>query len=85
MYKKKINEKLNSHKEQQYETLVHKTIILNLEKEIEFLRNKIISKNEIIENLLRLNTQKDNIDQNAWNIKDTSDTSSCKICSSKDC
>lgn len=39
----KINEKLNSHNENQYKTLVDKTIILNVAKEIEFLKNGIIS------------------------------------------
>ena len=40
----KINEKLNSHNEDQYVALVDKTIIRSLEKEIEFLKKKLFLK-----------------------------------------
>ena len=40
----KINEKLNSHNENQYVSLVDKTIIRSLEKEIEFLKKKLFLK-----------------------------------------
>ena len=68
----------NKISENHYETLVDKTIIHNLEREIEFMKNEIIVKNEILQNLIRYNTQIDNINENAWNIKDTSDTCSCR-------
>ena len=70
----KINEKLNSHNKNQYEIL-----------EIEFLKNKFISKNKIIQNLFRYNTQKEiNIDKNTWHIKNTFNKRSCRTCNSKD-
>ena len=70
----KINEKLNSQNKNQYEIL-----------EIEFLKNKFISKNKIIQNLFRYNTQKEiNIDKNTWHIKDTFNKRSCRTCNSKD-
>ena len=69
----KISEKLNSHSENHYETLVDKTIIHNLEEEIEFMKNEIIVKNEILQNLIRYNTQIDNINENAWNINPIQD------------
>ena len=50
----KTNEKLNSHNQNQHETL------RQLETEIEFLKNEIISKNEITTNLFKYDTQKDN-------------------------
>ena len=60
-------------------------IIRNVDKKIEFLQNEIISKNEIIQNLFRYNTRKDNnVNKNAGNIKDSSDTCLCRTCSSKD-
>ena len=40
----KINEKLNSHNENQYVSLIDKTIIRSLEKEIEFLKKKLFLK-----------------------------------------
>ena len=40
----KINEKLNSHNEDQYVALVDKTIIRSLEKKIEFLKKKLFLK-----------------------------------------
>lgn len=61
----KISEKLNSHSQNHYETLEDKTIIHSLEKEIEFMKNEIIVKNEILQNLIRYNTQIDNINENA--------------------
>ena len=38
----KINEKLNAHNKNQFKTIVGKTIVHNLEREIEFLRKEIL-------------------------------------------
>ena len=51
-----------------------------------FWKKENISKNEIIQNLFIYNTQKDNnIDENAWNIKDISNTSFFQNMWFKDC
>ena len=54
--------KLNSHNENQYENLVDKTIICNLEprKKMELLKNNYFQKWKCSIYLFRYNTQKDN-------------------------
>ena len=42
------------HNQKEYQTVVDKKFITNLEKEIEFLKSEIITKNEMIKKLLRI-------------------------------
>ena len=53
---KSETKKLNLHNKEEYQTLVDRRIIDTLEKEIEFLRKEICSKNEIINKFLNNNT-----------------------------
>ena len=69
-----IKQKLNLHKK-----LVDRRIIVTLEeKEIEFLKTEICSKNEIIYKLFNNNTEKnnnDNMEGEIWDFGDTFNTS----------
>ena len=56
----KWNKRLNLHNKEEYQTLVDKRTIAILEKEIQFLKTEICSKNETINKLLNNNTQKNN-------------------------
>ena len=53
-----VKQKLSLHNQEEYQTVVDKKLITNLEREIEFLKSEISTKNEIIKKLL------DNIRQN---------------------
>ena len=55
-----IAQKLDLHSKEEYKILVDKIIIATLEKEIKFLKIEICSKNEIINEFLNNNTQKNN-------------------------
>ena len=46
----KKKQKLDLHNKEEYQTLVDKSIIATLEKETEFLKTEIFSKNEIVIN-----------------------------------
>ena len=70
---------------------MNKIIIATLEKEIEFLKTKICSKNEIINKYLNNNTKKSNNDNTEGEIRDFGDTcntsdshSVCSTVKSKD-
>ena len=80
-----IKQILDLHNKEEYKTLVDKRIIATLEKEIEFLKTEICSKNKIIYKLLNNNTQKnnnDNIEGEIWYFSDTCNTSdSHSVCS----
>ena len=80
-----IKQKLGLHNKEEYQTLVDKRIIATLEKETEFLKTEICSKNEIINTFLKNNTQKnnkDNMEGQIWNFGDTCNTSdSHSLCS----
>ena len=80
-----IKQKLDLHNKEEYQTLVDKRIIATLEKEIEFLKTEICSKNEIINKFLNNNTQKnnnDNTEGEIWDFGDTCNTSdSYSVCS----
>ena len=71
-----IKQKLELHNKEEYKTLVVKRIIATLEKEIEFLKTKICSKNEIINKFLKNNTHSNNNDNMEGEIWDFGDT--CK-------
>ena len=60
--KSEIKQKLDLHNKEEYQTLVVKRIIATLEKEVEFLKTEICSKNEIINKFLNNNIQKNNND-----------------------
>ena len=80
-----IKQKLELHNKEEYKTLVVKRIIATLEKEIEFLKTKICSKNEIINKFLKNNTHNnnnDNMEGEIWDFGDTCNTSdSHSVCS----
>ena len=82
--KNDISEFIQNDKEE-YQTLVDKRTIATLEKEIEFLKIEICSKNEIINKFLNNNTQEnnnDNMEAEIWNFGDTFNTSdSQSVCS----
>ena len=62
---------------EKYQTLVDKRIIATLEKETEFLKIEICSKNEIINTFLNNNTQKnknDIMEGKIWDFGDTFNT-----------
>ena len=67
------------------QTLVDKRITATLEKEIEFLKTDVCSKNEVIDKFLSNNNQKnnnDNMDGEIWDFRDTFNTSdSHSVCS----
>ena len=72
-----VKQKLSLHNQEEYQTVVDKKLITNLEREIEFLKSEISTKNEIIKKLL------DNIRQNkscsrvgeTWDFDVTHETS----------
>ena len=73
-----IKQNLDQHNKEEYKTLVDKIIIATLEKQIEFLKTEICSKNEIINKFLNNNTQKnnnDNMEGEIWDFGDTCNTS----------
>ena len=80
-----IKQKLDLHNKEEYQTLVNKRIIATLEKEIEFLKTGICSKNDIINTFLNNNTQKNNnnnMEREIWDFGDTCNTSdSHSVCS----
>ena len=47
-----VKQKINLHNQEEYQTVVDKKLIPNLEKEIEFPKSEISMKNEIIKKLL---------------------------------
>ena len=47
-----VKQKINLHNQEAYQTVVDKKLLTNLEREIEFLKSGISSKNEIIKKLL---------------------------------
>ena len=63
--------KLNLHSQDEYETLADKRILATFEKESEFLKTELSSKNEIINKFLNNNTQKNNNDHMEEEIRDT--------------
>ena len=80
-----INQKLNLHNKEEYQTFVDKRIIATLEKETEFLKTEICSKNEIINKFLNNNTEEnsnDNMEGEMLDFGDTFNTSdSQSVCS----
>ena len=66
---------------------MNKRIIATLEKETEFLKTKICTKNEIINKVFNNNTQKnnnDNMEGEIWDFCDTFNTSdSQSVCSNR--
>ena len=79
------NQKLNLHNKEEYQTFVDKRIIATLEKETEFLKTEICSKNEIINKFLNNNTEEnsnDNMEGEMLDFGDTFNTSdSQSVCS----
>ena len=47
-----VKQKTNLHNQEEYQTVVDKKLITNLEREIEFLKSEISTKNEIIKKIL---------------------------------
>ena len=80
-----INQKLNLHNKEEYQTFVDKRIIATLEKETEFLKTEICSKNEIINKFLNNTTEEnsnDNMEGEMLDFGDTFNTSdSQSVCS----
>ena len=74
IYRKWNKTKLDLHNKEEYQTLVDKRVIATLEKEIEFFKTEICSKNEIVNKFLHNNTQKnnnDNMEVEIWDFGDT--------------
>ena len=86
-----VRQKLSLHNQEEYQTVVDKKLITNLEREIEFLKTEISTKNEIIKKLL------DHIRQNkscsmvgeTWDFDVTQETSdsqsTCSTSTSENC
>ena len=55
----KYKKKINPYSQDEHQTLVDKRIIPNLEKEINFLKTKIETKNEIIKNFIKNDSHRD--------------------------
>ena len=82
-----IKQKLDVHNKEEHQTLIDKRIIATLEKEIEFLKTEIRSKNEIITKFLNNNTQKknnDNMEGEIWDFGATFNTSDSQSVCSRD-
>ena len=47
-----VKQKINLHNQEEYQTVVDKKLITNLERETEFFKSEISTKNEIIKNFL---------------------------------
>ena len=47
-----VKQKLSLHNQEEYQTVVDKKLVTNLEREIEFLKSGISTKNEIIKKLV---------------------------------
>ena len=85
-----VKQKLNLHNQKEYQTVLDKKLITNLEREIEFLQSEISTKNEIIKKILN------NIRQNksgsmfgeTWDFDVTHETSdsqsTCSTSNSED-
>ena len=78
------------HNQEEYQTVVDKTLITNLEREIEFLKSEISIKNEIIKKLLNDIRQNKNCNMvgETWDFDVTHETSAsestCSISNSED-
>ena len=86
-----VKQKINLHNQEEYQTVVDKKLITNLEREIEFLKSKISTKNEIIKKLLNndiLQNKSCNMVGKTWDFDvphETSDSESmCNISNSED-
>ena len=53
-----VKQKLSLHNQEEYQTVVDKKLITNLEREIEFLKSEISTKNEIIKKFLNIRQNK---------------------------
>ena len=86
-----VKQKTNLHNQEEYQTVVDKKLITNLEREIEFLKSKISTKNEIIKKLLNNDIHQNkscNMVGETWDFDvphETSDSESmCNISNAED-
>ena len=82
-----IKQKLGLCNKEEYQTLNDERIIATLEKETEFLKTEICSKNEIINKFLNNNTQKinnGNMEGEIWEFGATFNTSDSQFVCSTD-
>ena len=73
-----VKHKINLHNQEKYQTVVDKKLITNLEREIEFLKSEISTKNEIIKNLLNNDVRQNksyNMVGETWDFDATHETS----------
>ena len=76
-----VKQKTNLHNQEEYQTVVDKKLITNLEREIEFLKSEISIKNEIIKKLLNNDIRQNkncNMVGETWNFDVTHETSDCE-------
>ena len=86
-----VKHKINLHNQEKYQTVVDKKLITNLEREIEFLKSEISTKNEIIKKLLNNDIRQNkncNMVGETWDFDVTHETSdsesTCSISNSED-
>ena len=86
-----VKQKINLHNQEEYQTVVDKKLIPNLEREIEFLKSEISTKNEIIKKLLNNDIRQNkncNMVGETWDFDVTHETSdsesTCSISNSED-
>ena len=86
-----VKQKTNLHNQEEYQTVVDKKLITNLEREIEFLKSEISIKNEIIKKLLNNDIRQNkncNMVGETWDFDVTHETSdsesTCSISNSED-
>ena len=73
-----VKQKTNLHNQEEYQTVVDKKLITNLEREIEFLKSEISTKNEIIKKLLNNDIRQNkscNMVGETWDFDVTHETS----------
>ena len=86
-----VKQKINLHNQEEYQTVVDKKLITNLEREIEFLKSKVSTKNETIKKLLNNDIHQNkscNMVGETWDFDVTHETSNsesmCSISNSED-
>ena len=86
-----VIQKINLHNQEEYQTVVDKRLIPNLERKIEFLKSEISTKNEIIKKLLNNYIRQNkncNMVGETWDFDVTHETSdsesTCSISNSED-
>ena len=85
-----VKQKINLHNQEEYQTVADKKLITNLEREFEFLKSEISTKNEIIKKLLNNDIRQNkncNMVGETWDFDVTHETSdsesTCSISNSE--